>query len=37
MLIGVFNPLCAHNDKHIGVGIHCLFLLQGFPVPQSRE
>ena len=20
---------CVHNDKHIGVGIRCLFLLQG--------
>ena len=30
MPFGVFNPLCAHNDEHIGVGIHCLFLVKGF-------
>ena len=30
MPLGVFNPLCAHNDEHIGVGIHCLFLVKGF-------
>ena len=30
MPIGVFNLLCAHNDEHIGVGIHCLFLLVRF-------
>ena len=26
----MFNLLCAHNDEHIGVGIHCLFLLVRF-------
>ena len=30
MPLGVFNSLCTHNDEHIGVGIHCLFLLVGF-------
>ena len=29
MPLGVFNSLCAHNDKHISVGIHCLFLYVG--------
>ena len=30
MPIGVFNSLCNRDDKHIGVGIHCLFLVKGF-------
>ena len=29
MPLGVFNPLCAHDDEHISVGIHCLFLCVG--------